>query len=405
MAYFEPSIDAAGVHIPTYQDILDDLIASYKSIFGDDVYIGEETKDYQLLSVFAKCLDDYAALLVDVYNSRNPNYAEGDSLDLLLPLVSMKRRQATKSTVVLKLTGTPNAVLSEGLIAIDEAGYLWNLDSGVTLNSGGIAEVGATCDVAGAIAAPIGSINKIYTPYMGWEAVTNEAAADVGLNTETDDELRLRRKQSVNLQNNGSYDAIVRSLLNLDVNGDVVTFVNVLVNDTGSTDANGIPAHRVCCVVDGLDDYDDVVAEAIWKAKAPGIGTYGGPAGDYSKAITYVDEYGHANVVNFARPYKSEVMVVVNLNTTVAYDEDRVEPMIKQAIVDAINKLGIGNPWGVTTAYRDVYNAFAGEMCPFVVSSITGKTSSMGSASSVEVPVTFNEMLIADISDVTIVAT
>ena len=101
MAYFEPSIDAEGIHIPTYDDIMEYLIAQYKAIFGDDVYIKEDTKDYQLLSVFAKCMDDYAALVVDSYNARNPNYATGDSLDLLLPLVSMRRREATPSKVVL----------------------------------------------------------------------------------------------------------------------------------------------------------------------------------------------------------------------------------------------------------------------------------------------------------------
>ena len=41
--------------------------------------------DYQLLSVFAKALDDVSALVLQAYNSRNPAYATGQALDLLLP--------------------------------------------------------------------------------------------------------------------------------------------------------------------------------------------------------------------------------------------------------------------------------------------------------------------------------
>ena len=402
MAYFEPSIDAEGVHIPTYNDIMEYLIGQYKQIFGDDVYIKEDTKDYQLLSVFARCMDDYAALVIDSYNARNPNYATGDSLDLLLPLISMKRLEATPSTVTLKLTGSPGTDIPEGSQAIDIKGNIWNLDSAVTLDENGEATVTATCDIDGAIDAPIGNINEIYTPVIGWEEVTNEEEAIVGRNVETDDALRLRRKQSVNLENNGTYDALMRGLLNLDIDGEVPEFVKVLVNDTGSTDANGIPGHSICCLIKGLDDYEDKIAETIWKAKAPGIGTYGGPEGDGRRAITYVDSGGNSNVINFARPEDVEVDVEITINALNGYDEERVLPMITEAVVNEINSLEIGKTWGVTTAYRDIYNAFSNETCPFVVASITGQTDYMGSASAVEVDCDFNQKLICDASHVTI---
>ena len=92
MAYFRPSIDADGIHVPTYDDILENLITQYRMIFGDDVYIGVDSKDYQLLSVFAKALDDYAALAVDAYNARSPLYATGDALDVLCSLVGITGR-------------------------------------------------------------------------------------------------------------------------------------------------------------------------------------------------------------------------------------------------------------------------------------------------------------------------
>ena len=34
MSYFAPYIDAAGLHMPTYEDRRSDLVTAYRSIFG-----------------------------------------------------------------------------------------------------------------------------------------------------------------------------------------------------------------------------------------------------------------------------------------------------------------------------------------------------------------------------------
>ena len=51
MAYFKPYVDSKGLHIPSYQDILNDMIASMKQIYGDDIYLENDSADYQLLSI------------------------------------------------------------------------------------------------------------------------------------------------------------------------------------------------------------------------------------------------------------------------------------------------------------------------------------------------------------------
>ena len=91
MAYFAPYIDGTGLHMPTYEDRLSDLVTAYRSIFGIDSELSESVPDYQLLSVFAKALDDTSALVLQAYNSRNPLYASGQALDLLLPLYGLAR--------------------------------------------------------------------------------------------------------------------------------------------------------------------------------------------------------------------------------------------------------------------------------------------------------------------------
>ena len=34
MSYFAPYIDSSGIHMPTYEDRLEDLVTAYRNIFG-----------------------------------------------------------------------------------------------------------------------------------------------------------------------------------------------------------------------------------------------------------------------------------------------------------------------------------------------------------------------------------
>ena len=91
MAYFAPYIDGNGIHMPAYEDRLADLCEAYRSVFGAEAELSASVPDYQLLSVFAKALDDVSALVLQAYNSRNPLYAAGSALDLLLPQYGVAR--------------------------------------------------------------------------------------------------------------------------------------------------------------------------------------------------------------------------------------------------------------------------------------------------------------------------
>ena len=91
MSYFAPYLDDSGLHMPTYEDRLQDLVSAYRSVFGMEAEMDPSMPDYQLLSVFARALDDTSALVLSAYNSRNPAYASGQALDLLLPQYGLSR--------------------------------------------------------------------------------------------------------------------------------------------------------------------------------------------------------------------------------------------------------------------------------------------------------------------------
>lgn len=367
MAYFEPYIDADGIHIPTYNDILDYLQEKYRAIFGDDVYLGEETPDYQLLSVFAKCIDDYSALATQAYNDRNPNYAVGDALDTLVQMSGITRKLPTASTVILTISGQEGTVITDGQV-IDSQGNIWLLDEEYTIPEGGSGTVGATCETLGAIVAPVGTIEGIYTPVPGWDSVTNESPADIGLNMETDAELRARFSNAHSMEENGTISALVTGILNLVG----VKFVSVVHNDT-STDysgSGGLHPHSFCAVVDGGEEED--IAAKILQLKSPGVGT------DGTTTQTVVDSYGNSNTIKFSRPVTTTVNITVTITDLGGYDSGRVNPMIEQALKNDIDNLGIGKSWTLTMGYKDIYSAFDDGDMPIAVTNITSSQASDG---------------------------
>ena len=62
MAYFAPYIDETGIHMPTYEDRLQDLCDKYRSIFGQDATLDPAVPDYQLLSCLREGFGRYVRL-------------------------------------------------------------------------------------------------------------------------------------------------------------------------------------------------------------------------------------------------------------------------------------------------------------------------------------------------------
>ena len=344
MAYFRPSIDADGIHIPTYDDILSYLMDQYRSIFGDDVYLGEDSKDYQFISVLAKALDDYAALSVDAYNARSPIYATGDSLDVLCTLVGITRNPAESGEASLTLTGENGTVVSSGSKVVDSDGGLWTIEESVTIASG-TATATAIKDDPGAYKLMAGSISSIYTPIVGWTGVSNTTTGTVGKDVETDADLRARMQRTLISKATFNIVSVENALMN--VSG--VTDVKIFVNNTDEDDEHDIPSHSICAFVGGGADQD--IANTIFNTKAPGIGTYG------TTTMTVVDPYGENNSVSFMRatPLSAQFYltgVVYDLRT----DLDILKANITDAVASYLNNLEIGESVIINKLYNVVYS-------------------------------------------------
>jgi uncharacterized phage protein gp47/JayE len=127
VAYFAPYIDASGLHIPSFQDILDFLTTGIKGIYGNDIYINSDSADGQLLNIYALIASDCNKGLQYVYNNRGPASAIGAALDGIIKLNGMVRNIASYSTCEVILFGIPGTVINANSSCRDVNNFLWDV--------------------------------------------------------------------------------------------------------------------------------------------------------------------------------------------------------------------------------------------------------------------------------------
>jgi uncharacterized phage protein gp47/JayE len=336
MAYTAPTITDAGLVLPTYQDLEDFLTQETRRIFGEDIYLENDSQDFQDIASRALVLYQMAQLASIAYASRSPVTAVGAALDGVVALNGISRKPATPSTASVTLTGTPFTVINNGVV-VDINGNAWDLPSSVTIGASGTVTVLATCQTDGPVTALAGQINIISTPILGWASVINPNAATPGQQIETDAALRVRYAASVANPSQALTTGILGGVLSVEG----VAAAQLYENDTGSTvntingvfNPNGYPRNSITLVVNGGSNQD--IANAIAVRKTPGCYTNG----DQS-VVTY-DQYGVPTTIRFYRPNNVTINVEMNLKPLSGYSSE-VGEMAKQAVVDYLLSLPAG---------------------------------------------------------------
>lgn len=334
MSYFNPYIDKSGLHIPTYNDILDDMIEGMKKIYGSDIYLENDSADYQFLSILALKISDSYQAIQYAYNSRSPSTAVGAALDSVVKLNGIARKKAGYSACELVLSGIPFTEIKNGSV-MDKTNVVWKLPPSVVIGSDGTVRTTATCSKPGAVSAEPGDITKIHTPTYGWKKVENKASAIPGNAIETDGELRQRQTISVSIPSQTMLDGTRGALRALsDINR-----VAVYENDTNLSTADpnlnphGFPPHSITCVVEGGDDHK--IAETILYHKGIGCYTNG------TTEIKVIDQNEYVNKIRFYRPDYIPIFVRVTLRKYTGYISS-LESNVKLAIYNYLKSLEIG---------------------------------------------------------------
>jgi len=323
------TVTAQGISAPDYQTILTTLTGYFQQIYGTDAYLDPDSKDGQMVALYALGIHDANNTAIAVYNGQSPATGIGNGLSSNVKINGIYRAPANNSTVDLLITGTIGLEIINGS-ARDANSIIWTLPASVVIGTDGTVLVTATCATAGAVAALARTVTGINTPTRGWISVTNPNAATVGSAAETDAALRIRQAQSVALSSVTPFDALDGAIANIPG----VTRHKLYENDTGAVDANGLPPHSITAVIDGGDATE--IATTLQLKKGQGVTPNG------TTQITVADKYGNPHVIGFNRPVPVPVYIAISLQAFTGYTTQIGED-IKAAIAAYINALTIGD--------------------------------------------------------------
>nr|WP_312486184.1 hypothetical protein [Achromobacter ruhlandii] len=386
-----PVIDATGIRAPSYGEVLQYFKEQYRGIYGADTYLEADSQDGQLLAVFALAIHEANTAAINVYNAFSPATAANAALSSNVKINGLARGVATRSSVDLRIVGQSGVTIVDG-VATDADRGRWLLPASVTIPPGGEITVTAQSQALGAVTAAAGSINQIGTPTLGWQSVSNPAAATPGAPVESDAALRVRQAVSVALPS--------RSVLEGTI-GAVASVPGVLrhaayENDTAAADAHGLPPHSIALVVDGGDAA--LIAQAIAAKKTPGTGTHG------TTTVVVTDIYGIAHRIRFFRPTIVPLAVDVQMRALAGYNTATGQA-VQRAVADYINGVAIGGGASASVEWADAISAANGVPGNGTFK-ITGLTLRGPAGNGVpDVPLAFNEAAATTPDDVKLTVT
>lgn len=332
-------INENGLQVKSATEILADLEAGMRAIYGQDINLDSNSPDGQLLNIFTQSCVDLRELLVQVNNSFDPDQALGRILDERVVINNIERQGGTYTTINIDVV-VDRTVTLQGLDAsysdINGTGYTIQDNTG---NSFILADT--TTLVAGSHsltfrAQNIGrvetTINTITTPVtivLGVVSVNNPSApVSLGQNEETDAQLRSRRARSVSNGASGYLNGLQGLVLAIEG----VTDARLYENYTNSTDVNGIPPHCMWLVVEGGANTD--IGNAIYERKSYGCNMKGLSEVNITtpSSLIFTAKFDRPTAYNLAIRFE-----IKRTNPTFVFDLD----FIKQNILDNLSyKIG-----------------------------------------------------------------
>lgn len=331
-----PVLTNAGVIASTYYEIVEYLKAEYRAIYGDDVYLENDSQDGQWIGVIARLIAECGAVSADVYASFSPKTAKGEALSRNVAINGIRRALASYSYVDVVISGTPGTEIKNGF-ATDKNNNKWVFAESIMIPESGYITVTARSEKLGAILAQIGSVNVIGKPTRGWVSVINETTSQLGVPIENDAKLRQRQALSVAIPAQSKLDGIKGALFGLGG----VSRCKTYENETDKVDPLGLPPHSVCVVVSGGDAEE--IAQIMRAKKSMGCRYFG------NTDITIMNNFNEPQVISLYRPNVRNIGFYINLESNSAYTTT-IGQQIKQALADHVNQLDIGDKLTVNKA-------------------------------------------------------
>lgn len=350
-----------GLVTQSLEDIRDDLIAKFKSVYGQDINVEQNSPDGQWLNILAQEKKDTLDLFVQFYNNLDPDRVVGIPQQILYKLNGLIIQAYTYSYVYVNVTVTENVTLQglddnienadgTGYTVRDTNGNRWILATTQNLTPGTYLLNFRAGDL-GSITALPNTITVMETILKGVAGVNNPAnnyiTGDTG---ESSAQFRRRRNQAMAVPSQGFDESTQSQMLNLPN----VTQCKVYDNRSDEV-VNGIPAHGIWVIVEGGTPAD--IGRVIYNNLPPGIPMKGSQSvlvpkinGDILQVLydvpTAAPLYVRATIKNFSdtpidETYLKQQLAEIEYNIQERAETSNITAVLKEAVGES------GNPYNV----------------------------------------------------------
>ena len=345
-----------GLVTQSLEEIVEDITAKFKSIYGEDINIEQNSPDGQLINIWAQEKKDLLDLITQYYNNLDPDRVIGIPQQILYKLNGLTINAYTYSYVYVNVTTTAPVTLQgldENIENADGTGYTvrdtngnrWILATTAEFDEPGTHLLQFRAAELGSITALPNTINVMETILAGVSGVNNPAGNYITGNTgETSAQFRRRRNQAMAVPSQGFDESTQSQMLNLSD----VTQCKVYDNRTDEV-VNGIPAHGIWVIVIG--GTPEEIGRVIYNNLPPGIPMKGSLSvqvpktnGDIFTALYDVGQpvqlYARATIKNFSDTpldtnYIKQQLALITYEIQQRAESSDISTGIKEAVGDS----------------------------------------------------------------------
>lgn len=269
-------IGTDGLVTQSLEEITADITNLFKSVYGDNINIEQNSPDGQFIGLLAQEKKDTLDLVTEFYNCLDVDAVVGIPQDIIYKLNALVRKNYTYSYCYVNLVITEPVALQglddnienadgTGYTVTDENGNRWILAESQTITETGTYGYNFRAAELGEVTALANTITIMETVIRGVAGVNNPAANYITGNTgESDSAFRTRRNRSMSVPTQGFDESTESQLLELS---DVV---DCKIYDNRSNEVvNDIPAHGIWVIVEG--GLAEEIGEVIYNNLPPGI--------------------------------------------------------------------------------------------------------------------------------------
>ena len=321
----KPDFTNDGIIIQTFEEAFEELAEGLRQIYGYDINLDQNSPDGQRVGILTKLSLDLQSYGVFLYNSFDPDLAEGLSLDKICKLAGIQRDPPKKSTWVIEIKVSSDTTLSNNYTVRDNLNQTWVISSEIELLEANnpTAVLFESSNFGKIVGQAFSEIEQVTFNQEVFEIVA-PSNATIGENEETDPQLRKRRTLSFSNPSLGTRAGLQARILNLNDVIDAIVYENTA--DTTDPILN-IPSHSLWVIVDGSTD--QVLADLIIRNKSGGTGLKG--------SVVVTSDTG--DEVRFDRPVDQPLYVIVDAIRK-QFDLPLDIQLIKEQIASKIYTIG-----------------------------------------------------------------